>query len=194
MKFSDRILKRLEDPPVGFSFQFLKNWIAENPSRYSAMEKRVDRSWLPHYRSARECEYILFLGLFLPPWESWEVVARIRESCYFHRYTGEWKQVQECLEQVTDLDTFEKKLQTLMSLDDFFGNFLMEVERYLRRERFAFKPFERDRNKPRRLIRHRGYRDKGSLRPYHQRGRNLPEESPSEDRRGKVQYRNLPDI
>lgn len=192
MKFSDRILRRMKISEE--KFPRLKNWIAENPSRYSAMENREDRSWLPHYKNAKEAEIVLFLGLFLPVWESWEIVSRIRESCYFHRYTGEWKQVQEILEQVTDLDTFEKKLSSLMSEDDFFGNFLTECERFLRREPHSFKPLVRDEHKPRRLIRHRGYRDKGSLRPKHQQGRNLPEEFHSEDRRGKVRYSHLPNI
>lgn len=190
MNFYDRILRRIsskEDP-----LPQLKDWTAKSPSRYPATIE--SRSWLPHYRTAREAKFVIFLGLFIPEWESWEIITRIKESCYFQRYQGEWQQVQELLEQVTDLPSFEEKFLQQSSLDDFFGNFLKECNKFLRKNPNSFKPVERDRRKPRKLVYRRGYRDKGSLRPYHQRGRNLPEESPSEDRRSKVRYGHLPDL
>jgi hypothetical protein len=189
MKFSDRILTRMEKSPK--EFPRLKNWIAENPSRLPAME---NRSWLPHYRSAREAKMVLFLGLFIPKWETWEIVARIRDTCYYQRYNGEWRQVQEILHKVTNLEEFNEVYGSFSSEDDFYGNFLRECEKFLRRNPASFKPVERDRRRARRKIRHRGYRDKGSLRPYHQRGRNLGELHSGEDLREKVSYGGLPDI
>lgn len=137
---------------------------------------------------------IIFLGLYRPEWVSWEITARIRNSAYFQRYSGEWEQVQLMLEQVTDFKTFEDYIQNHESFDDFFGNFLRDCEKFLKRNPFPFKPIERDRHKARKPVYRRGYRDKGSLRPYHQRGRNLGEPIPGEDRRSKVKYSHLPDI
>jgi hypothetical protein len=191
MKFSDRILSRTESGKN--PLPRLKNWIAESQSLHSAMP-RLGKSWLPHYRSAREAEIILFLGLFLHEWEVWEVTQRIVESCYFHRYSGAWEQVQKILEQVLNLQEYEEKYSMFYNDDEFFGNLLRDAEKFLKRNPHSFKDLVRDEKRPRRLIRHRGYRDKGSLRPYHQRGRNLPDPEPGQDRRGKVRYGNLPDI
>lgn len=191
INFSDRILTRIEsqkDP-----LPLLKDWTAKSPSRYPATENDL-KSWLPHYRSAREAKMILFLGLYRPEWVNWEITARIRNSAYFQRYSGEWEQVQQMLEQVTDFKTFEDYIQNHESFDDFFGNFLKDCEKFLRRNPFPFKPVERDRHKTRKPVYRRGYRDKGSLRPYHQRGRNLGEPNSGEDRRSKVKYSHLPDI
>lgn len=191
MKFSDRILSRMKKSPE--TFPLLMKWIAANPSRQSATES-TNFSWLPHYRTAREAKMIIFLGLYIPEWETWEVISRIKESCYFQRYEGEWRQVQELLEQVTDLPSFEEEVMKFYSEDDFFGNFLLDTEKFLKRNRSCKKPVVRDEHRPKKLVYRRGYRDKGSLRPYHQRGRNLGEISPTEDRRQKIQYGHLPDI
>lgn len=191
MTFLDRCLIRCRKEKN--SLPLLEKWIAENQSLHPATITYP--SWLPHYRTAREALYILFLSLFLPEWESWEIISRIKESCYFQRYDGGWKQVQEILEQVSSLQSFEEKfLGQLCSEDDFFGNFLPQANKFLRKNTSSFKPTVRDLHRPKRKVYRRGYRDKGSLRPYHQRGRNLPDPTPGEDRRGKVIFAHLPDL
>lgn len=187
MEFVDRILNRCGSTNV--ILPRLKNWIAESQSRQPA---RVERSWIPNCHSAKEAEYIIFLGLFLPDWELWEIVDRLRNLCYNQRYEGEWNNVQKLLHEVTNLPTFEESIFEIMSEDSFYGNFLPQCEKFLRKYQYSFFNPERDRRKPKRLVRHRGYRDKGSLRPFHQRGRNIGESQPGRDDRYKIRYSNSP--
>lgn len=187
MKFSDRVLQRAR---IG-GFSHLMNWIAEKPSLQPTMTKYgVDFQWLPHYTRAKEGIYAYILSLYLAPWNTDKLAKRLSESCYFHRYEGEWNKLQTMLEQIPDYPSFEEKYQNFFSDNDFFGNVLPALDSFLRRNRLrnTSQPYDADRRKPKRLQRHRGYRDKGSLRPYHQRGRNLPDPSPGEDRRSRISH------
>lgn len=167
-------------------FSHLKVWIAENQSKSPAPEKR---SWLPRYHGSREATVVLFLGLFKQPWNLWEEVERIRDSAYFQEYQGGWEQVQVILEQVTTRQEIEKIVTILGTEHDFFGNFLDSCEELLRREDKRFLPIDRDTHrKPKRILRRRGYLDKGSLRPQTLKGSFPPDPSPKPDRREKVQY------
>lgn len=190
MTFQDRIKnyveKRQKDLPR------LSDWIAESQSRHSATS---NQSWLPQFRGAREAEIVLFLSLYIPDWESWEVIARIRDQAYHQRYEGRWNQVQLLLEQESSLPSFEEWWNEIESPDSFFGNFLRNCEKFLKRERFVYRDIERDRRRPKRKIRRRGYLDKGSLLPAHKRGRNLPDPNGAgRDDREKVKYKHLPSI
>ena len=176
------------------NFPKLRSWIAENPSRYSAMSMNPDRSWLPHVRCAQEALLVIFLATYLPPWESWEIINRINSQCYFQRYLGKWEKVEQLLQLTSDSQEIRSKFIEIMTPDDFFGNFLKLAERFLRENPRSFKPTERDRHKPKRLIRHRGYRDKGSLRPPHESGRNLPEEGISRDDRNLLKIFGTPSL
>lgn len=121
------------------------------------------------------------------------MVDRIRNQAYYQRYSGGWQQVQDFLEQVNNLRQFEEWYSRWMSDEDFFGNFLPDCERILRRESERFLEENRhSRKPPKRKVYRRGYLDKGSLRPYHQRGRSLPDPNPGEDRRDKVKYSDPP--
>lgn len=188
INFFERIHQRVEKIQHSNS---LKNWIAESPSRQSARPNQV---WRPHIRSARQAIAVLFLALFIPEWESWEIIKQIRDQAYFQKYAGEWNKVQIILEQVQTLADFEKELPRIMSEDDFFGNLIPLCEKLLYENPNAYYQAKPTVRKPKRRIRHRGYRDKGSLRPYHQRGRNIGDSNPGEDRREKVIYGHLPDL
>lgn len=188
LNFQQRILSRIRSSKN--PLPEVEKWIAQTSSRQSATETL---RWTPHYRTAREAKCIIFLGLYLQPWETWEIIDRIRNSAYFQRYSGEWKQVQDLLEQVTDFETFEENIWNSETEDSFFGNFLRECERFLKKNSYLRKE-EPIKRRPKKKVYRRGYQDKGSLRPFHQRGRNLPEENPGEDRRRKVKYGSLPEL
>lgn len=187
MKFSDRVLRRIGKE----GFPLLANWIAENPSLQPTIEIEFpDHQWLPHFSRAKEGILAYILSLYLPFWHTDKLVTRLRDSCYFHQYEGEWAKLQDLLEQVPDLPTFEENFTDYFSENDFFGNIIPEMEIFLRRNRFnkTFHAYENDRRKAKRPIRYRGYRDKGTLRPYHRRGRNLPDPNPQKDRRNRISH------
>jgi len=72
------------------------------------------------------------------------------------------------------------------SEDDFFGNLLPSANRYIRWNKMHYKVFKQE-GPVRRKVRKRGYDDKGTFRPLHQRGRNLPSMSiDREDRRSFI--------
>lgn len=188
MNFLDRILSRTR----GKDLPFLNEWIAEYQSRWSATTDCLF-FWFPHVTKAQEALVTIFLSLFLPYWKTQEIFVRLANLGYQHRYDGSWEVVQTVLENEIlaetslDSDNVEKLMLGIMSEDDFFGNFLRECERFLKLNRYTFRDPERYR-RPKRKIRRRGYLDKGTLRPYHQRGRNLPDPHPGIDRRSKVQH------
>lgn len=180
--FLDRILLRCDGPD---GLPHVRDWIAENPSCHPATSESV--TWIPHYRGSREATIVIFLSSFISLWRIDEIRTRLSESCYFHHYEGGWNEVQELLEQRPTPSAVLEKLLELMSEDDFFGNFLKDCERFLRRERRGYRPLVSDNVKrPRRKIRRRGYQDKGSLRPNTLRGSFPPDPAPGEDRRRKI--------
>lgn len=189
MNFLDRIFNFLDQADLPKT----KKWIAENQSWDSAPTDQAT-SWLPVYHGAEEALEVLFLCLFQDPWKSWEVIQRIAESAYFQDYSGRWKQVQDILEQVTTSEDIKKFVELAFSEDDFFGNFLRNCEKLLRKNPHSYRLLERDRRKPRRLIRRRGYQDKGSLRPTTLRGSFPPDPQEKEDRRRKIHFQHIPDF
>lgn len=91
------------------------------------------------------------------------------------------------LEKVTDLSSLEENLSLFWTEDEFFGNVLKRAEQLLKRNRSVIERYDRDTSrKPKNPTYRRGYKDKGSLRPPHERGRNLPDPNPGQDRRQKV--------
>jgi hypothetical protein len=179
--FLDRILLRCDGPD---GLPHVRDWIAENQSCHPPPSEVV--TWLPHYRGTREATIAIFLSTFISLFRTDELRSRISESCYFHRYEGSWNEVQELLEQRPTISAVVTVLLQQMSEDDFFGNFLKECEKFLRRERKGYKSLDFDRRRPRRKIRRRGYQDKGSLRPNTLRGSFPPDPTPGEDRRRKI--------
>lgn len=191
MDFLDRILRALDQQEL----TRLRDWIASRQSRDPAPDdENILRSWLPIFRGADEALQCLFLASFLFPWQSWELVERIAQQAYLQEYNGRWEQVQEVLEQVSTFENLELMVQLCFSEDDFFGNFLGNCEKMLRREKKSFKSLERDRHRPRRLIRRRGPQDKGSIRPSTLKGSFPPDPNPGIDRRRKVHFQNIPDF
>jgi len=191
MKFLDRIFLYLEGHE---ELSRLRKWIAENQSCCPA-NSLLNLSWLPHYSGADEALCGLFLSLFLPQWETWELIERIANSAEFQEYSGRWEQVQEELEQVSSLEDLEKFVTISFSYDDFFGNFLRNCERFLRKNPHVVKPYDRDRKKPRRKVWRRGHQDKGSLRPTTLRGSFPPDPEAKEfDRKRKIIFNSLPPI
>lgn len=188
IQFSDRILNQIQTEK---NLQRLRDWIAESQSWYSAPEVLVSKEWLPHVLNARQALAAIFAAKFLPYWVNDEIFKRIGQLAYLNRYQGTWKIVQDILERIyednTGTEIDEKIWLSYQSEDDFFGNFLVEVNCLLKINYHSWKRLD-ERKLPKKKVRRRGYQDKGSLRPSHKRGRNLPEPEPGEDRRELVRH------
>lgn len=165
----------------------LNNWIAERQSPYSAPPGR-SYEWFPRVETAREAQLVIFLSLHIPRYESDRVIEHIAQLAYRYRYAGEWHRVQGFLESYDTPEVFITEYLSGKSLDDFFGNFLRMCDRYIRYHRRSYRDIQQ-KGPVRRPNRKRGYSDKGTLRPNHQRGRSLPDPRPlPEDRRSKVNH------
>lgn len=159
----------------------LDGWIAESQSLYSAPSPGM--VWSPKVETSRTAMVVIFLSLFLRPWESDQIVYHISQRAYAYRYNGLWQSVQEQLETADTPERFLSNYLKTHSENELYGNFFPVCNRFLRYYAKAFKGPSKG-NRPKRKIRRRGYNDKGTLRPFHQRGRNLPDPSPPpEDRR-----------
>lgn len=140
------------------------DWIAEclslGPER-SLRFPRTTSSW--------DALCILYLVSHLEShyWMTDDIHRRIGQQAYAGNYEGEWKTVQEILEQYcqTPKEFFDIFLK-FHSPEEFFGNLVPRARRLTR----GIDNKKRDPHGPvRRTLRHRGFRDKGTLRPSHQR-------------------------
>jgi hypothetical protein len=178
MKFSD---DQLEKRIVQRGLPLLNKWIAVCLSSYSA-PSNVSTEWFPTVRDSRRAQEVIFLSLYLPVWKSDRIIEHIAQLAFRYYYSGEWRIVQELLENYNTPARFVEIYLLHRSTDEFFGNFLPSCDRYLRyfsglRGVQQVGPYKRK-------VRRRGYNDKGTLRPKHQQGRNLPGlPSEKEDRR-----------
>jgi len=169
------------------SLPHLDEWIAERPSPYSA-SPNDSFEWFPNCTTARQAQIIIFLSLYLEKWETDRIHEHLAQLAFRYQYNGEWRRVQDFLESFdTPADFFRTYLEA-RSEDEFFGNFLLECNRYIR----YYKSYYRKVGQKGPVIkgqRKRGYDDKGTLRPYHQRGRMLPDPRPEpEDRRFLIKH------
>jgi hypothetical protein len=161
-----------KDIPIGD-----ENWIAEcqslQPDRY------IDFPVLTAWDSL--CLIYLLSHVSSLYWLTDEIHRRIAQKAYQSDYKGEWRTVQEILEQYPQTpEQFYLIFLRYKSPEEFFGNLkkrarrLLYLVRYKRREPSSH---------PRRTNRPRGYRDKGTLRPSHRPRVMPPEQEPKEDRR-----------
>lgn len=188
MNLFDRVLRRsrIQKDPL----PHLEKWIAHSVAWQPATDEDFLK-WKPTLpNSGKEAMVVLFLTLFRPEWESWEIIDWIKRKAYGQRYQGQWNQVQEILEQdISGLDINEQIGLFIKTEDDFFGNFLVLANKILRRNPYALQSQIDKYRTPKKKQRRRGYQDHGYMRPSHQRGRNLPDKDPGIDRRDYVKFK-----
>lgn len=145
----------------GYSLQD-DGWIAEclslSPDRAIRIP-RISTSW--------EALCVLYLMSHLEShfWITDEIHRILANKAYVSNYEGEWETVQTILEQYpkTPKEFYDIFLR-FHSPEDFFGNLVVRA----RRLSFGIGTIRRDPHGPiSRPQRHRGYRDKGTLRPSH---------------------------
>jgi len=158
----------------------LNDWIAENQSSEPALFASFE--WFPRVTTALEAQMAIFLSLYIPVWTSDRLIDHIAQQAYRYNYSGTWKTVQALLESYHTPASFLSTYLESHTEDEFFGNFLLSCNRYIRWNKRALREMKQ-RGIIRRKVRKRGYDDKGSLRPEHQKGRNLPSPFQKEDRR-----------
>lgn len=158
-------------------------WIADRQSLKPERSLRVPRT-----TSAWEALAVLYLMSHLEQiyfWRTDETHRKLAYQAYLANYEGEWKTVQEILEQYPQTPAeFYQKFLNYHSPEEFFGN-LVRLARRLSRgiDLKARDPHGRV-LKPQR---HRGYRDKGTLRPPHRPAVEPPlSDSIKVDRRNRV--------
>jgi hypothetical protein len=110
-------------------------------------------------------------------------IQNLAEASYRHEYSGHWSELQYFMENSSMIEQFLELIDSNHLGDEFYGNFLDLSEKILRRNRLAFRSIVEKPSRVRYPQRKRGYRDKGSLRPYHKRGRNIGESRAPVDRR-----------
>lgn len=146
-------------------------WIAECQSL------QPDRSLrFPRISTAWDAFAALYLLSHLEAsyWITDDIHRTIAQQAYHSNYEGEWEAVQEILEQYphTPKEFYDAFLKRHSS-DEFFGNLVKRANRLSRG--ISFK--RRDPHGPIRWPqRHRGYNDKGTLRPPHQTVEPIPGE------------------
>lgn len=172
-------------------FPYLAIWTAESQS-LDLQAKRISLTWLPRPTQALDCLATFILSIFLPPWFSDVCVKRLAELAYKNRYEGQWKYLQYFMENISGPSDLLYLIKINSFERTFYGNLLPRVEqvcrrygnprikKYWQREPGTFGPVTE-------RVYRRGYRDKGSLRPYDQRGRNLPDPDPGVDLRNFVE-------
>lgn len=188
MKFStESILSRCDRKKS--PLPHLKTWIAENQSRYSETPELFEFQF--HYRGAYEAEITFFLCLFMDYWNTDEIVRRMSEDCFHHQYQGEWEHLQELLTNVSTPAEFYDFAETHLSPDEFYGNWLPKANDIVRKFHLGLK-YKRNpdkKRKPKRVQRHRGYRDKGSLLSIDAKARKeISDNSPYKDLRGTLRH------
>lgn len=157
------------------------DWIAEclslQPER-SLKLPRITRSW-----DALAVLYILS-HLSSAYWLTDEIYRHLAQQAYLSNYEGEWEAVQVILERYpqTPKEFYEIFLQ-FHSPEEFFGNLVKTAKRLTR----VLGSKARDpRSSVRLPQRHRGYRDKGTLRPAHRPAVEPPVEDERLDRRNRT--------
>lgn len=116
-------------------------------------------------------------------WQTDQEVKFFASLCYKFNYNGKWGTFQEILERTTNFEEFEVVAREKLGDFTYFGNLLPLVRLYMRTVQVRKDSKKRVR-KPQRK---RGYDDKGTLRPSHQRGRNFSQPE-KEDRRDYVKH------
>lgn len=160
------------------------DWIAE------CLSLQPDRAIkLPRISTSWDALCVLYLVSHLEShyWITDDIHQRVANMAYRAKYEGEWRNVQEILEHYcqTPKDFYQQFIKS-HSPEEFFGNLVPRARRFSR----AIDNKKRDPHGPvLRVQRHRGYRDKGTLRPSH-RPTVIPpyEETNLEDRRSKIRH------
>lgn len=154
------------------------DWIAEclslQPER-SLRFPRTSTSW------DALCVLYLLSHIESSYWLTEEHHRRLANQAYRANYEGEWETVQQLLEQYpkTPKEFYEIFLR-FHSPEEFFGNIVPRARRLSR----VLDSKLRDPHGPvSRPQRHRGYRDKGTLRPSHQPAVVPPSHDEKVDRR-----------
>jgi len=134
---------------------------------------------------SREALATLFaLDLVTPSTRNYFVVDNLRQHiakmARNNHYSGEWLKVKVYLETIKSfrLNDSVTYILSIMSTRDYFGNFLRLVRKQIRKLRWRplYSFVTEDHRSVVKKIRRRGYDDKGSRRPEHQR-REGPERS-----------------
>lgn len=139
-------------------------------------------------KSAIEILFLLSI-LQLGDWQTERTIRTIANKAYAANYQGPWSEVQEYLEtKFLDPREFYRIYLTHHNPEEFFGNLLPRSYyrmKYFRKDYDLLKEGTTDR-KVTRKIRHRGYRDHGTLRlPHEFHGDPIPSKYRI-DRRGEV--------
>lgn len=156
------------------------DWIAECLSLQPERSIRIS-----YNRTSWDALVVLYILSHLESsyWLTDEYHRKLANDAYRNNYEGEWRNVQDCLEHYCQTpkefyDWFVKYHHP----EEFFGNIVRKAQR---RTRYIDFKLRDPHGRVQRPERHRGYRDKGTLRPPHR----PPVEPPvveKEDRRQKV--------
>jgi len=157
------------------------NWIAE------CLSLQPDRSLrIPRITTSWDALAILYLCSHLESayWLTDEIHRLLANKAYAANYEGEWAVVQELLETYTKTPKeFYAEFLRFHSPEEFFGNLVRTANRL----KHGIGSKARD---PHGLVRkpqrHRGYRDKGTLRPAHRPAVIPPVDDERVDRRLKL--------
>jgi hypothetical protein len=157
------------------------DWIAE------CLSLQPDRSLrIPRITSSWDALAVLYLLSHLEraPWITDEVHRMLAQKAYAGNYEGEWETVQKILEQYpqTPKEFYSIFLEN-HSPEDFFGNLVRTSRRLLRGLGSKARDPHGCVRKPQR---HRGYRDKGTLRPAHRPAVEPPVDVERVDRRSLI--------
>ena len=159
------------------------DWIAEC---LSLQPERTIR--IPRISTSWDALCVLYLMSHLEShyWITDEVHRRMATLAYQGNYEGEWRTVQEILEQYPQTPKeFYLIFTTFHSPEEFFGNLVKRARRLSR----GIDNKKRDPHGPvLRSQRHRGYRDKGTLRPQHRPVVEPPLGEPRVDRRRNIRH------
>lgn len=158
-------------------------WIAECQSLSPDRALRLIR-----IRTSWDALAVLFICSHLEEtfWVTEKFHREAGNRAYAGNYEGEWKTVQRILEQ--NPQTPQEFLAVFLenhSPEDFFGNLKRFAKRVLR---FRDSVLRDPHGPVRKAQRHRGYRDKGTLRPPHRPSVEPPEKVQREDRRRLIAH------
>jgi len=157
------------------------DWIAECLSLQPERSIRIS-----YTRTSWDALVVLYILSHLEEsyWVTEEYHRKIANDAYRNNYEGGWEAVQNCLEQYpkTPKEFFDWFV-SCHSPEEFFGNIVKTARRKTQYMNFKSRDPQ---GRVRRPVRHRGYRDKGTLRPPHQPVVDPPEKEEKTDRRQNV--------